>query len=70
VNEIRQLSLVKDDHQFVFRYAAGSEPMVIDTLAELADDPDTAFDWFDAAMLSVQLGRSLELEVDPMPTES
>ena len=65
---IRQLSLVKGEERFVFRYAGGQEAEVIDAIAELAADPDSAFDWFDAAVLSYQMGRRLETELDQVAT--
>lgn len=61
---IRQLSLVKGGERFVFRYAAGHETAVIDAFAQMAADPDSEFDWFDAAVLSYQMGRRLETELD------
>ena len=36
-------------------------------LASLASDPASDFDWFDAAVLSYQLGRRLEMELDQLP---
>jgi hypothetical protein len=61
---IRQLSLVKGGDRFVFRYPPGHEAEVIDAFAELADDQESQFDWFDAAVLSYQMGRRLEMELD------
>ena len=61
---IRQLSLVKGDERFVFRYQAGHEPNVIDSFAGMATDQESSFDWFDAAVLSYQMGRRLETELD------
>ncbi|MEE9294946.1 MAG: hypothetical protein V3W34_08315 [Phycisphaerae bacterium] len=61
---IRQLTLVKGSERFVFRYAAGDEATVIDAFASLASDRGTKFDWFDAAVLSYQMGRRLETELD------
>lgn len=61
---IRQLSLVKGEERFVFRYQQGQEPRVVDAFAELAADRDSSFDWFDAAVLSYQMGRRLETELD------
>lgn len=61
---IRQLSLVKGEERFVFRYQAGQEAEVIDSFASMAADPDSKFDWFDAAVLSYQMGRRLETELD------
>jgi hypothetical protein len=61
---IRQLSLVKGPQRFVFRYPAGQEADVIDRFASLASDRASTFDWFDAAVLSYQMGRRLEKELD------
>ena len=61
---IRQLSLVKGEERFVFRYHTGQEAKVIDALASKAADQRSGFDWFDAAVLSYQMGRRLETELD------
>ena len=60
----RQLSLVKGAQRFVFRYQSGHEAEVIDAFASLAADNASQFDWFDAAVLSYQMGRRLETELD------
>ena len=65
---IRQLSLVKGEERFVFRYQAGKEAEVIDTFASMASDQKSVFDWFDAAVLSYQMGRRLETELDQVAT--
>ena len=65
---IRQLSLVKGEERFVFRYQAGQEGEVIDAFASMASDGTSAFDWFDAAVLSYQMGRRLERELDKIAT--
>jgi hypothetical protein len=68
----RQLSLVKGEERFVFRYRTGQEATVIDTFASMAADKQSGFDWFDAAVLSYQMGRRLETELDQvtaMPEE-
>ena len=65
---IRQLSLVKGEERFVFRYQAGQEAEVIDAFASMASDQRSAFDWFDAAVLSYQMGRRLETELDQIAT--
>ncbi len=41
---------------------------MIDSFAELAGRPESAFDWFDAAVLSYQMGRRLETELDQIAT--
>lgn len=65
---VRQLSLVKGEERFVFRYQCGQEPVVIDAFAELAGNPESSFDWFDAAVLSYQMGRRLETELNQIAT--
>ena len=60
---IRQLSLVKDQHRYVFRYKAGCEAEVVDAMASMASDGGSSFDWFDAAVLSYQMGRRMESEL-------
>jgi len=65
---IRQLSLVKGEERFVFRYQAGQEAQVIDSFATMAADRSSRFDWFDAAILSYQMGRRLETELNQQAT--
>jgi len=65
-NALRQLSLVKGDHQYLFRYQPGNEADVIGAFASLASDGSTEFDWFDAAVLSYQMGRRLEIGLDEL----
>ncbi len=64
----RRLSLVKGQDTFIFRYAPGDEADVINAFAELADEEDSEFDWFDAAVLSYQMGRRLERNLDEIST--
>ena len=64
MNGWRQLSLVKGAHRYVFRYHPGREADVIAAFAAMAEDRDSDFDWFDAAVLSYQLGRRLETALD------
>ena len=68
MSAVRQLSLVKGEERFVFRYQSGQEPDVIDAFADLAGNPESVFDWFDAAVLSYQMGRRLETELDRIAT--
>jgi len=56
----RKLCLRKNGHDFVFKYPAGKEHQIIDIFAEMAASSDTSFDWYDAAVLSYQMGRKLE----------
>lgn len=61
----RQLSLVKGRHRYVFNYPVGFEPELIGSLIELADDPDSEFDWLDAAVVCYEMGRRVEADEDP-----
>ena len=61
---VRQLSLVKGRHRYVFRYPAGQEAQIISVFARLAADAEQEFDWFDAAVLSYQMGRRLEMDLE------
>jgi hypothetical protein len=61
---VRQLSLVKGGHRYVFRYQAGREAEIINSFAELAANSQAGFDWFDAAVLSYQMGRRLEMDLE------
>ncbi len=64
--EHRTLNLVKGQHRFLFRYVAGREPELLADFVRLASDPDSEFDWFDAAVMSYQLGQQLEQNLDPV----
>jgi hypothetical protein len=61
--EQRSLSLVKGKHSFLFRYGPGDENVVLESLADLVKRRDLPFDWFDAAVLSHQLGQHLSKEL-------
>ena len=60
---MKTLSLVKGDQHFCFRYEIGSEAKVLDALVDLVNRRETNFDWFDAAVLSHQLGQHLAKEL-------
>jgi len=60
---IKTLSLVKGKEHFCFRYEPGQEAGVLDALIEMVNRRDMAFDWFDAAVLSHQLGQHLAKEL-------
>jgi hypothetical protein len=60
---MKTISLAKGRHQFCFRYEAGQEAQVLDSLVEMVNRRDLSFDWFDAAILSHQLGQHLAKEL-------
>jgi hypothetical protein len=61
--ETKTLSLVKGHEQFCFKYEIGQESKVLDALIDMVNRRDLAFDWFDAAVLSHQLGQHLAKEL-------
>jgi hypothetical protein len=63
MSEMKTLSLLKGKQQFCFRYEIGQEAQVLDALVEAVKRRDLAFDWFDAAVLSHQLGQHLAKEL-------
>jgi len=67
--KLRQLSMVKGEHRYVFRYSRGREAQVINAFVKMADDNRTEFDWFDAAVLSYQMGKQMEQELE-LPREA
>jgi hypothetical protein len=60
---VRTLNLVKGQHRFSFRYEVGEEPTVLDALVDMVNRREVPFDWFDAAVLSHQLGQHLAKEL-------
>jgi len=65
----RQLVLNKGAEKFIFRYDSGCEDELLDALIEQANDNSTAFDWFDAAVLSFKLTQSLIRQADELLCE-
>ena len=61
--EVKTLSLMKGRQHFCFRYEVGQEGKVLDSLVEMVNRRDLGFDWFDAAVLSHQLGQHLAKEL-------
>ena len=62
-NETKTLTLNKGKHHFCFKYEAGQESQVLDTLVDMVHRKEVPFDWFDAAVLSHQLGQHLAKEL-------
>jgi hypothetical protein len=54
-----QVALQKGSQRYVFHCAPGEESKLLASLARLANDPTNDLDWFDAAVLSHQLGRQM-----------
>ena len=60
---MKTLSLVKGNQHFCFRYQVGEEQKVLESLIEMVNRRELPFDWFDAAVLSHQLGQHLAKEL-------
>jgi hypothetical protein len=65
-NETRQLTLVKKGQYYLFRYLPGDEAALIQTLIAKAEDPKCPLDWFDAAVLSHQMGHRMAAEMQAL----
>ncbi len=63
IDEQRQVVLVKHGHRYVFRYERGEESKVLHSLVDMARDPESDLDWFDAAVLSHQLGERMSQQL-------
>jgi hypothetical protein len=62
-SSMKTLNLVKGKQQFCFRYEVGQESKVLESLIEMVNRRELTFDWFDAAVLSHQLGQHLAKEL-------
>ena len=63
MSDTKTLSLVKGKEHFCFRYEVGDEARVLDALIDMVNSREVGFDWFDAAVLSHQLGQHLAKEL-------
>lgn len=63
MDNMKTISLVKGNQHFCFRYEIGQEAKVLDALIDLVNRRELPFDWFDAAVLSHQLGQHLAKEL-------
>lgn len=53
------LVLDQDGRQLVFRVQPGQEADVLTRLSVMADDPEQPLTWYEAALLSDQIGQAL-----------
>jgi hypothetical protein len=63
---MRTLSLMKGREHFCFRYEVGHEAGVLNAMVDMVHNRDLCFDWFDAAVLSHQLGQHLAKELQSL----
>jgi len=62
--EMRTLSLMKGRHHFCFRYETGQEAQTLEAMLAMVRKGDLVFDWFDAAVLSHQMGQHLAKDLN------
>ena len=61
--KVKTLSLAKGKDTFIFRYEMGKESDILDAMIEMVHNPNVSFDWFDASVLSHQLGQQMAKEL-------
>lgn len=66
----RELVLVKHGHRYLFRCEPGRENELLDRLVEMVQDPQCELDWFDAAVLSHQLGQRMHAQLQTLRRKS
>ena len=65
-DQVRQIVLVKKGRRYVFRYELGEETKLLHHLVGLVQKGEGELDWFDAALLSHQMGRRLGNQLEQM----
>jgi len=60
VSDGHTIRLNKGSHRYVFRYLPGQEECLIDGMARMALDSRHVFDYYDAAVMSFQIGKIRE----------
>ena len=64
--QARQIRLSKSGHEFRMSYQQGDEGAVLEALVDLVHRRDLPFVWFDAAVMSHQLGEHLAKELQSL----
>jgi len=59
-----ELVLTRNGQRYVFKCSPGGEKELLDQLAALAEDPTHELTWFDAAVLSHQMGLRMSRVID------
>lgn len=58
------LALTKNGKRFVFRCLPGEEADLLNRIAQMVSEPGCELTWFDAAVLSHQLGERMSKRID------
>ncbi|MFI4862126.1 MAG: hypothetical protein ACIAXF_15785 [Phycisphaerales bacterium JB063] len=61
-----QIALVKNGKRHVFTCVPGTEAEVLNEIALMVSDPANGLTWFDAAVLSHQLGERMSKRLEQM----
>lgn len=61
-----QIALVKNGKRHVFACCPGEEADLLNQIAMMVSDPASELTWFDAAVLSHQLGERMSKRLDEM----
>lgn len=59
-----ELVLTRNGQRYVFKCSPGGEKELLDQLAAMAEDPTNELTWFDAAVLSHQMGLRMSRVID------
>jgi hypothetical protein len=66
-NEFNVLALIKGEERFVFVYDDASRACLIDTIRDLAADPELSLTWFDALVLTKKAREQAQSAQPPRP---
>ena len=61
-----ELALVKNGKRYVFNCAPGQEAQTLNEIAEMVTREETDLTWFDAAVLSHQLGERMSKRLNDL----
>lgn len=63
--DINVLALVKGEERYIFLYDDENRAETLRTLGRYASNPELSFTWYDAAVLSQKIRKSVEQDSGP-----
>ena len=66
---LRRLTLAKEEQHYIFTYEPGRELDVLAAIVALVQDSASGLDWYDAAVLSHQMGQQMTEQLDRLASE-
>lgn len=69
-DELNVLALVKGAERYIFVYDEESRAKLIDTIRDLAANPNLSLSWFDANILTKKAREQQYAEAAPLPAAS